>query len=216
MGQTRNDILCPFCKASKNSSILYQEREDLEDGGVIRLSLKCNGCSKFYIAIEQYLNETDGRYGWVETIPRPKIIECKLVEPKDYSAFPPVVDEKRQYIFQIYREVTEAINHGLLALGASGIRMLIDTIAIYVMQQDVSIQGNLNNLGNSDKVTPEEFSMLQKIQDIGHGAIHRQSSRLSIEDLCVCTKVIENIMERFFIYSAVNQQIQAVQVPPRA
>ena len=115
---------------------------------------------------------------------------------------------------RIYRETIECYNNDFLTLCGAGVRALVEGLCkengvsggtVEITKKDKStvkkrmtnLQGKINGLYESGKLTEQNAEILHEHRFLGNGAVHELSSP-SKEDLNLAIEIVENIFDTLY------------------
>lgn len=115
---------------------------------------------------------------------------------------------------RIYRETIESFNYGNLTLCGAGVRALVEGLCkensitggnveitrpdgTTVLQRKTNLQGKINGLHESGKLTEQNANILHEHRFLGNDAVH-ELSLPSKEDLELALEIVENVFDTLY------------------
>ncbi len=110
-------------------------------------------------------------------------------------------------------EINSAMNSGLRALPAIGIRALIENIMVILLDDRGSFRKNLIALHENGHISEKEKTILEDVYDIGSAVMHR-SYTPSQQTVKTCLEVIKQLMHKIYIVNPAIEKLN-IEVPKR-
>lgn len=217
---TKNEplkILCSYCKTNTKHIVMtsinerateywdeYQDIVWITDYEIIQ----CLGCETISFRSHEINSENEDQEGRLITtiLIYPKRSKYLLVK-KNYLNLPINLE-------RIYSETIDCFNRGNYILSGAGVRGLVEGLClengitegnVENIKKDGSIgikikkdlQGKINGLHESGKLTAQGADILHEHRFLGNEAVHELTSP-SKEDLSLAIEIVENVFETLY------------------
>lgn len=209
---------CNRCLGTRNQYLLYStefkwDETDDETGAVMFTEranyelLKCCGCDQVTLRLTEDAPWHDGPF--VRYFP-PAVSRQR---PSWMGGFAYLVGEQTKHIRTLFDEVYSALQNGLPALAAMGVRALLEHVMISTSGDQMSFEKNLIAFVDAGHVSAKQAARVRSILDVGHAAIHR-SFVPNTADIHVLLDIAEHVVESVFIHDTSVSQLEK-SIPPR-
>ena len=201
--------ICPECKTEIRVDVLHEEKTSWNDENVWGADrywiLKCRGCDKVFFGHGCIFSEDtdevyDAETGQWYFAPTEQI----TYYPRALKRRHPVWFDWRfkikwDSISNVLNEVYAALDHGLLILGATGIRTAFDAVSSELdVETTLSFKEKIEKLRAKQHITGRERDYLQLLVDAGSAAAHR-GWKPTLEQIQVLTEILEGLIHRSLI-----------------
>jgi hypothetical protein len=122
--------------------------------------------------------------------------------------------EETKVLRRLFGEVYAALQNGMPALAAMGIRAILENVMISTCGDRGSFAGNLKAFEDAGHVSSRQAVRLRSILDVGHAAMHRGYIP-DAGDIPVLLDITEHIVESVYAHDLHVQRLQQ-SVPPKA
>lgn len=184
----------------RTGEVLFTERESYE-------LLKCCGCDQVTLRLTEdapWYDESSVRY-FPPAVSRQR--------PRWMVSFGYLMGSQTEHIRTLFNEVYSALQNGLPALAAMGVRALLEHVMVSTSGDQTSFAKNLAAFEAAGHVSPKQAARIKSILDVGHAAIHR-SFVPDMADIHVLLDIAEHVVESVYIHDASVEKLEK-SVPPR-
>ncbi len=203
--------VCPSCVSEMLVDVLHEETTSWTDNEVPIWGadrywiIKCRGCDRIFFGQGTTFSEdTEDKY-FVETGEWAQVIE-------ERRTFFPRTSKRRRpewlnFQFEmsnsqlalILHEIYSSIDHEIVRLAASGIRMAFDSISINLGVDDsLTFAEKLESMRKRQHITGRERDYLQVLIDAGSAAAHR-GWRPTSSELSTLIEILEGTIHRALV-----------------
>lgn len=201
--------ICPECKTEVRVDVLHEEKTSWDDDRVWGSDrywiLRCRGCDRVFFGHGHTFSEdTDEVYD-------PESGQWYFAPTERHTYYPRALKRRQPVWFDwqfklkcdsisyILIEVYSALDHGLLILGATGIRTAFDAVSLQLnVDSTLSFKEKIEKLRSAQHITGRERDYLQLLVDAGSAAAHRGWNPTS-EQITVLMDILEGLIHRSLI-----------------
>jgi hypothetical protein len=211
--------ICPDCKTEVRVDVLHEEKTAWSDdnvGGSDRYwILRCRGCDKVFFGHGQIFSED------TDEVFDPETRQWFWAAVERYTYYPRALKRRHPVWFEwsfqmkwdaishILVEIYTALDHGLLILGATGIRTAFDSVSKQLkVDPALSFQDKIEKLRSGQHITGRERDYLQLLVDAGSAAAH-SGWRPSAEQITVLMDILEGLIHRSLILPEKAEELKA-------
>lgn len=185
-------IYCNFCKTEthhifrgdcKSTNNCLDEASCAQINFVTTYSLlQCNACGQGCLQVSEW-NSENGQ-------------TLLLLHPVRKITHPPEWIHRLEHEIKILLiDSYEAINHGMYALTAMGIRAILDTWVSQKTSSENNFANKLNKLKKEELLNKQQHEVFQKIFDFGSAVIHRRHIP-NQEDTMTALQTLVNLLHQ--------------------
>lgn len=200
---------CNRCQRDTNQEVLHSEtfswEEDIEEhhlrisGTDIYEMLKCLGCDSITLRHTEWFSENFDEQGKIRPIFYYYPPAISRPEPKWLSELDTILDDEKEFIHDLMKEIYSGLHNNSRRLATMGIRALIEHIMIKKAGDQGSFSKNLESFAAQGFISLSQEDILNTVLEAGHATIHRSYSPTT-EDLHTCMDITESIVESVYIH----------------